>query len=465
MNKREADVLILGMATAGLNAYRAAKKAHASVLIVDKGPLGTTCARVGCMPSKLLISAADSYHHVHQAREFGFELRGDMLIFGERVMKRVQQMRDEFVAGVLRNIEAIPEREKLMGFARFLDPHTVRIDDHTQIEAKAIVIATGGETFIPPVLKPAQERLLTNEEIFELNTIPESVFVVGMGLIGMELGQAFSRLGTSTVLLDLVRVVCGLTDPVILEKAFDIFQGELKLRAPAQITAVEKTTTGVRVTYRTENGQNHQETAQYILCATGRRPQIKGLNLEKTRLPLDKSGLPAFDRETGQCGNSHIFLAGDVTGEKQTLHEAIDEGKIAGTNAARFPDITSFKRKAPLAVAYTDPQIVIFGKSYKDFGEQGPAFVGTIDCEIQDRSRILNVNRGIGHLYVDTAGTLLGGELISPRAEHMGHLLAWCTQQELTVNEMLSMPFYHPSFEEGIKDALVELQNEIGLTQ
>jgi dihydrolipoamide dehydrogenase len=380
-------------------------------------------------------------------------------------MKRVQQMRDEFVAGVLRNIDAIPEREKLMGSARFLDPHTVRINDHTQVEAKAIVIATGAETFIPPVVKPAEERLLTNEKVFELQTIPKSLFVVGMGLVGMELAQAFSRLGTRAVLLDLVRVVCGLTDPVILETAFDIFQRELKLRAPAQIKAVEKVNKGVQVTYQTENEQNHLETAQYILCATGRPPQIKDLNLEKTGLSLDKHGLPPFDPKTGQCANSHIFMAGDVVGEKQTLHEAIDEGRIAGTNAAHYPNITSFERKTPLAVAYTDPQIVTFGKSFRDFGEQGPAFVGTIDCEIQDRSRILNVNRGLGHLYVDTAGTLLGGELIGPRAEHLGHLLAWCTQQGLTVNEMLNMPFYHPSFEEGIKDALVELQNEIDRTE
>ncbi|UCE33384.1 MAG: hypothetical protein JSV40_09150 [Deltaproteobacteria bacterium] len=273
MDKRKVDVVILGMATAGLNAYRATKKANASAVIVDKGPLGTTCARVGCMPSKLLISAADAYHHCYQAQELGFELMGDVAIHGEMVMKRVQQMRDEFVAGVLRNIEVIPEREKLIGSARFLDPHTVCIDDHAQVE-----------------------------------------------------------------------------------------------------------------------------------------------------------------------------------------------GKIAGTNAARYPDVTSFKRKTPLAVVYTDPQIAIFGKRFKDFGERGPAFVGTIDYEIQDRSRILNVNRGLGHLYADTAGTLLGGELIGPRVEHMGHLLAWCAQQGLTVNEMLDMPFFHPSFEEGIKDALVELQNEIGLT-
>jgi dihydrolipoamide dehydrogenase len=464
MDKRKVDVVILGMATAGLNAYRAAKKADASAVIVDKGPLGTTCARVGCMPSKVLISAADAYHHCYQAQEFGFELMGDVAIHGERVMKRVQQMRDEFVAGVLRNIEVIPERDKLIGSAQFLDSHTVCIDDHTQVEGKAIVIATGGETFIPPVLKPAEERLLTNEEIFELQTIPESLFVVGMGFIGMELGQAFSRLGTRVILLDLIRVVSGLTDPVVLEAAFDIFQRELKLHAPAHIIAVKKVKDGLQITYETENGQSQREIAQYILCAAGRPPQIRGLNLEKTGLPLDNHGLPPFDFETGQCAKSHIFMAGDVTGEKQSLHEAIDEGKIAGTNAARYPDVTSFKRKTPFAVVYTDPQIVIFGKRFKDFGEQGPAFVGTIDYDIQDRSRILNVNRGLGHLYIDKAGTLLGGELIGPRVEHTGHLLAWCAQQGLTVNEMLDMPFYHPSFEEGIKDALVELQNEIGLT-
>src|ERR1035437_6381024 len=137
------DVAIIGAGTAGLAAYHAAKSAGASVAIIENGDYGTTCARVGCMPSKLLIAAAEAAHGVRQAPAFGVHFDGAPRINGREVMDRVRFERDRFVAFVLRDMQHIPEAERILGHARFIDNHTLVIDDHTRITSKSIIIATG----------------------------------------------------------------------------------------------------------------------------------------------------------------------------------------------------------------------------------------------------------------------------------------------------------------------------------
>ncbi len=464
MEKRKVDVVIIGMSTAGLNAYNFAKKSGATCAIIDKGPLGIscTCAQAGCMPSKALISAAEARHHFDRAKEFGLENNRKAKVLGEVVMKNVRMMRDTFVGRMQERFKVLPkEVDRIMGTARFMDPHTLKVDNHTLVEGKAIVIATGSYPHIPSILKDAGNRLLTNQRVFDLPKVPESLLVVGMGPIGLELGQAFSRLGTRTVFLDLFRALGGLTDPVVLQKAIEIFKDELNLIAPAALTSVERRPDGLKVAYETDNGSVHQESVEYILAAAGRKPRVKDIDLEKTGLSLDNGGMPSYNQETGQCEDSHIFLAGDVTGEKQFLHEAFHEGEIAGDNAACFPEVRHFKRKTPLAISFTDPQIAIFGKTFKEFDNHGPAFIGAVDFTSQGRSLLMKADRGFGRLYADTKGLLAGGEIVGPRAEHLGHLLAWSIQQGNKVEKILEMPFYHPVIEEGIQGALKILQGKI----
>ena len=143
MKKIQVDVAVIGGGTAGLAAYRAAKAHTPSVVLIEGGPYGTTCARVGCMPSKLLIAAAEAVHHIHKAPGFGVHPQGEIRIDGREVMARVKRERDRFVGFVLEGVDSIPAEEKIQGYARFLDAHTLMVDDHTEIQAKRIVIATG----------------------------------------------------------------------------------------------------------------------------------------------------------------------------------------------------------------------------------------------------------------------------------------------------------------------------------
>jgi dihydrolipoamide dehydrogenase len=196
------------------------------------------------------------------------------------------------------------------------------------------------------------------------------------------------------------------------------------------------------------------EYFDYALAATGRAPNVEHLDLQRTGMPLKEDGVPVFDRRSMQCGEMPIFLAGDVDGDVPFLHEASDEGRIAGGNAARFLDVRSFRRRAPLAVVFSDPQIAVCGARYAQLKDQAIA-IGSASFANQGRARVMRQNHGLVRVYAQRGtGQLLGAEMVAPAGEHLGHLLSWAIQQGLTVTEVLDMPFYHPVVEEGLRSAL-----------
>jgi dihydrolipoamide dehydrogenase len=181
-------------------------------------------------------------------------------------------------------------------------------------------------------------------------------------------------------------------------------------------------------------------------------------------LALDPAGIPLFDSHTMQTSNPAIFIAGDVNDERPLLHEAADQGRIAGDNAARDDKAQPGLRRCPMAVAFCDPQIATVGLSYAQLlaqiGKQ--VLVGAVSFVNQGRSRVMLQNKGLLRVYARRSdGRFLGAEMIGPRAEHLAHLLAWACQSQMTVAQMLDMPFYHPVIEEGLRTALRELQAQL----
>jgi len=293
--------------------------------------------------------------------------------------------------------------------------------------------------------------------VFELPDLPESVAVVGSGFIGLELGQALARLGVRVAVFARSESVAGLTDPAVREAAAEILGRELPLRREAEIEVSGDPEAGFRVRWRTAAGESGDETFQHVLVATGRRPNLAGLDLARAGLALDANGRLPHDPGTLQVGDAPVFLAGDATDEKEILHEAADEGRIAGANAARFPELDAPPRRTPLSITFTDPQIALVGASFAELAA-GVARVGQIDYANQGRARVLGMNAGLVRVYgACDGGALLGAEMVGPRVEHTAHLLAWAIQSGLTVEEALARPFYHPAIEEGIQTALRDL--------
>lgn len=465
MKEQEVDVAVIGAGTAGLSAYRQASQHADRVVLIEGGQHGTTCARVGCMPSKLLIVAAEAAHDARHAARFGVHV-GDVRIDGRQVMARVRSERDRFVGFVLSSVARIPDRDKLEGTARFVDPHVLEVGGRVQLRAGRIVIATGSRPHVVPMLKDAGKRLITSDDVFEWTDLPASVAVFGPGVIGLELGQALARLGVRIRMFGLGGAVGPIQDPRIREIALNTFNEEFPLDPDAKVHAIRHADDGVEIRFDDAQGQPRSETFDYLLATTGRRPNIDDMGLQHCGLELDARGMPAFDRYTMQCGRSHIFIAGDANNEIPLLHEAADQGRIAGMNAGRFPEVRAGLRRTPLAVMFTEPQVATAGLTLQQTAmscKSGFA-VGSVDFENQGRSRVMGKNRGLLRVYGEHgSGRFMGAEMFGPAAEHIGHLLAWSAQKGLTVAEMLDMPFYHPVIEEGLRTALRDLNHQLKL--
>lgn len=453
------DIAVIGAGTAGLAAYRAARAAGQRAVLIEGGPYGTTCARVGCMPSKLLIAAAEAAHEARHAAPFGVRV-GSVSVDGRAVMARVRAERDRFVGFVVNSVESIPAEDRLLGYARFIDNTTLQVGD-VQVQARRVVIATGSRPALSEAFRALGDRLVVNDDVFAWEDLPRRVAVFGPGVIGLELGQALARLGVEVRVFGARGGVGPLSDPAIRDYARQAFQQEFYLDPNAKVQEMQREGDQVRIRYLGLDQQEHDEHFDYVLAATGRTPNVDQLGLENTTLARDARGVPLFDPLTLQCGDSPVFIAGDANHVLPLLHEAADEGKAAGENAARYPQLQPMARRAPIAVVFSDPQIAMVGLRHADL-PAGQYVVGKVSFEDQGRSRVMLRNRGLMHVYAEQgSGRLLGAEWVGPRAEHIAHLLAWACQQQLTIGQMLDMPFYHPVVEEGLRTALRDAASQL----
>ncbi|MFI8417797.1 dihydrolipoyl dehydrogenase [Serratia sp. NPDC078593] len=470
MKQLNVDVAVIGGGTAGLGAYRAAKLSTPNVVMIEGGVYGTTCARVGCMPSKLLIAAAEAVHQIERAPGFGIHPTAKPTINGREVMNRVKRERDRFVGFVLEGVEAIPAADKIQGYARFIDDNTLLVDDHTRITAQRIVIATGSRPSWPAAWNDLGDRLIINDDVFDWDDLPQSVAVFGPGVIGLELGQALHRLGVETKVFGVGGAVGPLTDSTVRHYASRTLGDEFYLDPDVKVDMMQREGDKVFIRYQGLDGKPQETLVDYVLAATGRRPNVDRLGLENTQLVLDAKGVPQADRLTMQTSVPHIFIAGDASNQLPLLHEASDQARIAGSNAGSYPEINPGLRRSAISVVFSDPQIAMVGSTFRElsqkFGACGCFEVGEVSFENQGRSRVMLRNKGILHVYGEQGtGRFLGAEMIGPDVEHIAHLLAWAHQQHMTINQMLAMPFYHPVIEEGLRTALRDLQAKLKLSE
>uniref|UniRef100_UPI003561A3E7 FAD-dependent oxidoreductase n=1 Tax=Marinobacter sediminum TaxID=256323 RepID=UPI003561A3E7 len=287
MEKREVDVAIIGVGTAGMVAYQRVRKVTDKVVLIEANRYGTTCARVGCMPSKLLIAAADNARHMATGPLFGVSA-GGINIDGKAVMKRVRQERDRFVGSVVESVDKFPDHHRMFGHARFVAPKRLMVEgangDVREVHAERIIIATGSRPNIPGFLKEAKDRLVVNDDLFEWQDLPESVAVFGPGVIGLELGQALSRLGVRVRMFGVGGSVGPIRDESIRQYALDTFNREFPLNPEADVKQVERTESGVRITFQDDDQGEVSETFDYLLAATGRRPNVDGLDIQNAEI-------------------------------------------------------------------------------------------------------------------------------------------------------------------------------------
>ena len=450
---RHVRIAILGAGTAGLTALKEAQRYTDDVVLINDGPYGTTCARVGCMPSKALLEVAHAYARCEWLAGVGIGGTAGLAVDLAAVMAHVRELRDRFTAGAARLARSIGENS-IHGRPRFLDAQTLEINGE-RILADAVIVATGTRPVVPEAWRALGDRLVTSDDIFELASPGRRVGVVGLGPIGVELGQAFAQLGCEVHAYTQGRTIAALSDPAVNASLLEVLRRQMSITTEA--TVVVRPGDGGAVL---DDGKT-SVTVDWVLAALGRRANIEGLGLDTLGVAFDGRGVPVFDPVTLRIADLPIYLVGDVNGQRPLMHEAADEGRIAAHHALQ-PEAECLGRRVPLGIVFTEPGAGRVGLSYRELPASG-VVVGVGDFSRQARALMAGRNAGLLHLYVDAGdGRLLGAEAVTPDAEHLLHLLAWSIQQGLTVDAMLQMPLYHPTVEEGLRGALQAARRELG---
>lgn len=445
-------IAIIGAGTAGLTARREVARVTEDYVLIDSGPMGTTCARVGCMPSKVILQVAHDFHRRVHFETMGIRGGDQLSVDRKAVMDHVRRLRDRFTSGVLKSHHEF-ESKIIRKQARFLDQHTLDLEGERLIFKKAI-IATGSSPLVPPAWEKFRSHLVTTDDFFEMPELPESMAVIGLGVIGLELGQALYELGIKTTLIGREGNYGGASSPAInkeIEKvlftSMNVMMGDADL---VSISADGKLVIAVH---------GEQIAVDRALIAIGRKPNIAGLDLEK----LGLSGTPRVDRSSMAIENfPHLYLAGDANAIRPLLHEASDQGFIAGQAASQDRPVC-FQARTPLAITFTEPNIASAGYRFQDLLDQKIDFViGSSSLISQGRAVAQLKNKGLIEVYAcPISARLLGAEFFSPAAEHMAHLLAWSISDQKTVFDLLTQPFYHPVVEEGLRSALRDAAKKI----
>ena len=444
MDERQCDVAIIGAGTAGLKAWKAATTAGASVIVIDDSAQGSTCTAVGCMPSKLLIAAGRAAKRAREAGLFGIAVAG-VSVDGPAVLTRLRRERDDFDRSVREIYEGIPAADRIDGTARFTAPGVLAVGDR-QITAKTVIIATGSAPTVPPPLQPLGDLVHTNDTIFEIADLPRRMAVVGAGALGLELAQAFARLGVEVTVLDKSDTVGNLADPEAEQVARAGLEQDLTIHLGIEIEAERH---GDNAVLRWTGDSNGSVEVDLVLAAAGRKPRLEDLDLKAAGLPLDDEGVPCFDHPSHRTDDPQVYIAGDAGGWRPVLHEASRGGLIAGTLAAGGGDAPPQTPK--LQIAFTEPNMVQVGTGFASLPDD--AAIATARSADNGRARVDGDPDGIVRLYADKDGKLLGGTIVANGGEHLGQSLAIAVELGCSASQLADLPWYHPTLEEMLQQA------------
>lgn len=450
------DLIIIGDGSAGISALKEARKYTDNVIMVAAGETGTTCARVGCMPTKALIHAAklyDSHKKMPQAGIIGSEqLTPDI----PSVLENVRKKRDKFVSDVKAGVEELGEHI-VQGYARFETPTTIRVGDRLY-HTKATVIATGSKPFIPEKYSKYHNDIITSDTLFERRDLPKRIAVIGLGAVGLEMSQAFAELNIDITAITMNDRIGVVSDPKINETIKKALAEDMRVWLDTEPN-IKKTSDGILLHTPTK-----ETLVDGLFIATGRTPNLKKLGLNKIGVHTNGTGIPRFNRYTMKVPDVPIYMAGDVTDEHALLHESVDEGRRAAYHALHS-DVKDSPRYQQIEIIFTKPVIAVVGDT--DYAMRHDTTVtGEVDFKDQGRAKIENENFGKIRLFADqNGGYFRGAEIMAPAAEHLAHFLAMALTQRMSINEILETPFYHPTLEEGLKTALEDAASKTKFRQ
>ncbi|MGV6862706.1 MAG: dihydrolipoyl dehydrogenase [Putridiphycobacter sp.] len=454
------DVVIIGSGPGGyVSAIRFAQLGFKTALIEKYDTLGGTCLNVGCIPSKALLDSSEHYHEAaHNFTKHGISVENLKVDMAKMIERKAQ-----VVSQTCSGIDYLMDKNKIdvhHGVGSFVDNTHVKVTDNdgkeTVLETKYAVIATGSKPNFFPGMEPDKDRIITSTEALELQEVPESMIVIGGGVIGLELGSVYARLGTKVEVLEFADSIIPTMDKALGKELTKVLKKEgFKFNLKTKVQKVENTGKGVKVTALNKKDEEVTFEADYCLVAVGRKPYTTGLGLENIGIEVDKRGMIETNHNM-QTKVSNVYAIGDVVKGAMLAHKAEEEGVyVAELIAGQKPHINY--NLIP-GVVYTWPEVAAVGKTEEELKAEGVNYkVGSFPMKALGRARASMDLMGFVKILADEAtDEVLGVHMIGARAADMIMEAVTAMEYRASAEDISRICHPHPTFTEAIKEAALD---------
>lgn len=462
MKRWDYDFIVLGGGSAGFNAARTAASLGLRTAVVDGArELGGLCILRGCMPSKTLLYSAEVLHRAQQGRLFGLRIpraSADL----RAIHARKRRLIGEFADHRARQLERGPFR-LIRAYARFEDSHTLRLSNGRRIRGRRFLIATGSNPCFPPIPGLSTPGVWTSDDLLELSRPPESVIVLGGGLVAVELAQFLVRVGVRTTLIQRSRHVLRENSAEAAQVVAEALQAEgATILEETRLECVSRDRQGFTVSLW-KDGRHQHRRAQHLLNALGREPNTAGLALAAAGVETEANGQVVINRFQ-QTSAPHIYAAGDCSGPVEIVHVAIQQGELAARHAAGVRGLKPIDYNLLLNVVFTDPAVATIGRSERELiHRKVPHLTASYPFDDHGKSILMEAKRGFVKVIAEPKrGRILGAEIVGPDAAELIHCFSGPLAMKATVFDLLRAPWYHPTLSEIITYPLEELAHRCG---
>lgn len=441
----EYDVLVLGGGPGGYEAAIRCAQYGLKTCLVECDQLGGTCLNRGCIPTKALLHGAQVLNTCRVAELFGVEIEGVRINY-----RKLAQYRDNRVGMLRRGVERLEKAHGVhvaKGFGKLTGVHSVTVEGR-EITTKSIILATGSKPGLPPLPGIEGEKIMTSDEILQMNELPSSLLIVGGGVIGVEFAMLFSQLNVPVTILELTEALLPGMDADIAQAVRSMLEGRgVKVETGAHVQRFE----GQHVYYECA-GKHQSAEAEGILVCTGRRPCTSGIGLESVGVRMTR-GYVEIDPYM-RTNIPTIYAIGDITGKLQLAHTASAQGATAAAACAEKPHPGIRYDRIPSCV-YTSPEIACVGLTEAQAREKGrDVQIGRFAVAGNGKSLIMNESEGFAKLVSDArTGEILGCQLFAPHATDMIAEIAAVMNCEGTLDELSFTVHPHPTVSEILMEA------------
>lgn len=454
MMSEQFDMVVIGGGPGGYVAAIRASQLGAKVALIEKERLGGTCLNWGCIPTKAMIKTASLYKEINEANQYGIKVDSVSVDY-EQVLNR----KDEIIKSLGTGIEKLLEKNKVtvyQGVGRVTSVGKVTVTDgqgiSEELSCNKIILATGSSAMVPPIEGVELPGVIDSNTIFNMRSIPDSLVVIGGGVVGLEFASIYSTFGSKVTVVEMMDQVLPGIDPEIPKRMRPILKKNgIDILTKTKVTKIEESDTGIQVLLEGKKGEQ-TVGCDKVLVAAGRKPNFHGIEAEKLGLAVERGAIVV--NEYLETNVSSIYAIGDVTGGAMLAHVASAQGIIAAENAVKGNE-SEFNNRAIPSCIFTNPEIATVGLDENNAKEQGYE-INVSKFPFTASGKALAMGKAVGTVKLisdkDT-GRILGGHIMGPHASDLIAEVALAIENNITAEQIAETIHAHPTLAETIMEA------------